>query len=1104
MEKRPSAEQLAKYKSNAKNESFSADVRAKFQSIVDKFENVGEAVVDAIEQKKERKPRTTKTTTKVVATKQTKSDIESAKAEIKKRTGKTEEECESIVEEYRTLRTKSQERKKKEVQSTADNKDRVDKLKKDDKIISGTNEKTADAVIETTTKDVAEKIVKELDKIEQKAEVEATKEVKKEMPKESTTEQNKAIAEKTEEKVKEIVKTKTKRILIDTSDLLTSIAESLGKFDKDSQKLFLIKLRSDIDKLLTKFSLGGATMGATQGYNITQSNMSSSSVNPTMFGGGGGVNRKFMAGGMNEDNEYYQIMDRNDAYFGMLGFTQMGTSIDKSGKEYVTLNFDGKGINTFGMNQVKRVFNGGGGVGNDINKYFNYSQEEVEEMLDYTDYKDEILFTKIAESDNFTYYYVLNELISNKDKEEQKYFAVYKPSGRGGDFEILNGNSFMPLQDEIKYGKLNYQHPLLKRIIQVRNGGGVNKFDGGGDVRYISEEDAKAELEKLADKQYISLRIGKDGRVQMVLQKTDRSLVFAVYRSYDSYADAFRSYLYASNRFNGGGGVGGKNLDSIKNEYLENEDNNYHSENIVLLAKHFGTDNDYKEALRILSIHNKEGHLFGENSASRRKLSQKLTNKARKEMAKQGIEFKRGGGVNSMMRSRKFNGGGGVHKLLSDKFEEVGYETYARNFGVVQVGGFNNDKDINVLVCATIINMLDATGDEQFEEKPFTISIETHAYPKFWSNEYVDNIKDMVGEDDIDARGLDYLSDANSYGLGVPLSTDADNKQFETEEEAINFLNSKKLNDQISGLGMLSGFHFDKPYNRIGNMGWDLLYEQIGVNKGMKRGGGVGEELMGGQPNSSKPSGYTLIKSKGREIIVTDDGGKTQERWIKNNGYSGYTLRYNGNQYEFTDSFAKGGLTEHALKVGDTIMGEDRIRKDEVIVIDSNKNTHYVNLDKGQRFNNGGGVDSMMRSRRGMKFNGGGGVDGFNGYDNSLYLRSLTDTEQYLILKNIANHYEITQNKAYAEVTDVESEALYEYVTDKSLRMKIYNDMKNGTYGGYVIADNSSEFPMYYSENESKFTKDIDSATLFKIKKEAQDFIVSSEWSDWAYVESRN
>jgi hypothetical protein len=77
-------------------------------------------------------------------------------------------------------------------------------------------------------------------------------------------------------------------------------------------------------------------------------------------------------------------------------------------------------------------------------------------------------------------------------------------------------------------------------------------------------------------------------------------------------------------------------------------------------------------------------------------------------------------------------------------------------------------------------------------------------------------------------------------------------------------------------------------------------------------GGGVGEELMGGQPNSSRPSGYTLVQAKGREIIVTDDGGKTKEIWIKNNGYSGYTLHYNGNQYEFVSSgqYANGGGVE--------------------------------------------------------------------------------------------------------------------------------------------------------------------------------------------------
>ena len=89
--------------------------------------------------------------------------------------------------------------------------------------------------------------------------------------------------------------------------------------------------------------------------------------------------------------------------------------------------------------------------------------------------------------------------------------------------------------------------------------------------------------------------------------------------------------------------------------------------------------------------------------------------------------------------------------------------------------------------------------------------------------------------------------------------------------------------------------------------------------KKMSNGGGVGEELMGGQPNTSKPSGYKLISKKGKEIIVSDDGGKTKELWYKNNGFVGYTLHYEGNQYEFVESFANGGGVGD-IKVGDIII----------------------------------------------------------------------------------------------------------------------------------------------------------------------------------------
>lgn len=80
----------------------------------------------------------------------------------------------------------------------------------------------------------------------------------------------------------------------------------------------------------------------------------------------------------------------------------------------------------------------------------------------------------------------------------------------------------------------------------------------------------------------------------------------------------------------------------------------------------------------------------------------------------------------------------------------------------------------------------------------------------------------------------------------------------------------------------------------------------------MAKGNEIGKELMGGQPQSEpKPSGAILleVRRNGKEIIVTEDGGKTKEKYVKSNGYSGYTLRYKGNEYEFTDTLmAKGGL----------------------------------------------------------------------------------------------------------------------------------------------------------------------------------------------------
>ena len=273
-----------------------AKYKSKFEDgikmVEKKIEALGKDVVEEVE-KVVKKPKTTK---KPMAKKKTAKKVKISKdeevkaiADLKKKTGKTEQECEAIIDQYKALRSKAQTRKKKESESSKKDKERVETLKKKGDIIEGTNVKTADATIETAKKEVVEKIEKEVEVVQEKAEKKAEKEVKKEMPKATKTEQKKEVAKKVEKEVKAKTKTIVKRIIIDTSDLINTISDKLGKLDKDSQKEFLIKLRSDVDKLLKKYEFGGLTNGATQTMNVAQSNLSASSVNPTLFEQGGDI-----------------------------------------------------------------------------------------------------------------------------------------------------------------------------------------------------------------------------------------------------------------------------------------------------------------------------------------------------------------------------------------------------------------------------------------------------------------------------------------------------------------------------------------------------------------------------------------------------------------------------------------------------------------------------------------------------------------------------------------------------------------------------------------------------------------------------------------------
>lgn len=66
------------------------------------------------------------------------------------------------------------------------------------------------------------------------------------------------------------------------------------------------------------------------------------------------------------------------------------------------------------------------------------------------------------------------------------------------------------------------------------------------------------------------------------------------------------------------------NIEQVRKQYKKNEANNNHSANAVLLAKHFGTEEDLIRAEYIQSEHEKHGSIPDNLYRERYELSQPL------------------------------------------------------------------------------------------------------------------------------------------------------------------------------------------------------------------------------------------------------------------------------------------------------------------------------------------------------------------------------------------------------------------------------------------------------------------------------------------------
>ena len=231
-------------------------VDAETQKLIDKLKEMYlGAEKKETPMEKEKEPLKPKAKPKPKARKKTTPEQKAQnKVKVQNATGKSIEECKEILAKYEALRGKT----------TQKDKQRVDKLKEEDKIIDGTNVKTADAITETTAKQVPKKIKQEVDAIEKEAEKEAKEEVN---PKGKTkAEVKKEVEEVKIEKIEEKVKDMTKDLADKSSELIKAMSKTISDLSpsKDEVRKFLLDIRGQVDVLLKAYKFGGAV----QSYNV--------------------------------------------------------------------------------------------------------------------------------------------------------------------------------------------------------------------------------------------------------------------------------------------------------------------------------------------------------------------------------------------------------------------------------------------------------------------------------------------------------------------------------------------------------------------------------------------------------------------------------------------------------------------------------------------------------------------------------------------------------------------------------------------------------------------------------------------------------------------
>jgi antirestriction protein len=174
---------------------------------------------------------------------------------------------------------------------------------------------------------------------------------------------------------------------------------------------------------------------------------------------------------------------------------------------------------------------------------------------------------------------------------------------------------------------------------------------------------------------------------------------------------------------------------------------------------------------------------------------------------------------------------------LTNEFKEVedfgSEQFFMRDFGYVIV----DDKKIELVVVARLIDLEEFMSEDEIpSEGKFQIDFDLVPKSKYLTK----SRKNLVNDEDNSISSVTEINVVNYMG-GLRFEP-SDKNLFKTSELAEKHLMSKELNDKISGMGVMSGFIMDMPYNRMGKTNWEQLDYILGRTDKFNKGGAVTNE----------------------------------------------------------------------------------------------------------------------------------------------------------------------------------------------------------------------------------------------------------------------